>query len=416
MPVAQVLSQGNEIVSGQLIDTNAAWLAQQLHDRGFQVRGTASCGDDLDDIASTLRFAARGADLLISTGGLGPTEDDLTARAVAEVANVPLELDEGALGQVIAAFEVIGRPMNDANRKQAELPRGARVVHNPRGTAPGFAVELGGTLAVFLPGVPSEMKAMFDPAVLGIVGERWPLSPPLSATFRVAALGESVLQERVKDFGTGDPRITLGFRTYMFENHLKLVAHGDTTDPALQARFEEARGTLRGLLGIDCYGEGDASLAAVIGELLRGRGQTMTTAESCTGGMVSQLITAEAGSSDVFRRGFVTYHNDAKRDMLGVPEALLIEHGAVSEPVARSMAEGARRAAAADWGVALTGIAGPGGGTPEKPVGLVFAAVAGPAGARVRRLQLFRERDLNRRLSAQAVLEMLRRDLLRSAG
>lgn len=415
MPVAQVLSQGNEIVSGQLIDTNAAWLAQQLHDRGFQVRGTASCGDDLDDIVSTLRYATRGADLLISTGGLGPTEDDLTARAVAEVGGVPLELDEDALGQVVAAFEVIGRPMNDANRKQAELPRGARVVRNPRGTAPGFAVELGGTLAIFLPGVPSEMKAMFEPSVLGIVGERWPLSPPLSATLRVAALGESVLQERVKDFRTGDPRITLGFRTYMFENHLKLVAHGDTTDPALQARFEEARGTLREILGIDCYGEGDASLAAVIGELLRGRGQTMTTAESCTGGMVSQLITAEAGSSDVFRRGFVTYHNDAKRDMLGVPEALLIEHGAVSEPVARAMAEGARRAAGADWGVALTGIAGPGGGTAEKPVGLVFAAVAGPSGTRVRRLQLFRERDLNRRLSAQAVLEMLRRDLLRSA-
>ncbi len=416
MPVAQVLSQGNEIVSGQLIDTNAAWLAQQLHERGFRVRGGASCGDDLDDIVSTLRFACEGADLVISTGGLGPTEDDLTAQAVAAVAGIPLELDPGALAQVRAAFEVIGRPMNDANRKQAELPTGARVIRNPRGTAPGFAVEIGRTLAIFLPGVPSEMKAMFDPGALELLGERWPISPPLTATFRVAALGESVLQERVRDYRTGDPRITLGFRTYMYENHLKLVAHGDTGDEVLRERFDGACAGLRDVLGIDCYGEGEASLAAVVGGLLRGRGQTLTTAESCTGGLVSQLITAEAGSSDVFRRGFVTYANEAKQEMLGVPEPLLVEHGAVSEPVARAMAEGARRTAGADWGVALTGIAGPGGGTPDKPVGLVFAGVAGPQGTRVRRLQLFRERDLNRRLSAQAVLEMLRRDLLRSDG
>jgi len=398
------------------VDTNAAWLAERLHERGFRVRGTLSCGDRLEDIVDALRHARERADLVISTGGLGPTDDDLTAEAAARVAGVAQALDREALDQVRAAFEARGRPMNEPNRKQALLPTGATLIPNGRGTAPGFAVELGDTLAVFLPGVPSEMKPMFDTSVLALIGERWPVFPPLSATLRVAALGESVLQERVRDFDPGDDRISLGFRTYMIENHLKLLAQGDTRDPELRAHFDSARDDLRGRLGIDCYGEGDDTMAVVVSRLLRERGQTVATAESCTGGLVAQLLTAEAGSSDVFQRGFVTYANEAKQEMLGVPEALLIEHGAVSEPVARAMSEGARREAGADWAVALTGIAGPGGGTEDKPVGLVYASVAGPERTRVRRLQLFRDRELNRNLSAQVVLEMLRRDLIRSAG
>ncbi len=416
MPVAQILSQGNEIVTGQLVDTNAAWLAEQLHERGFRVRGALSCGDRREDIVDALRHACERADLVISTGGLGPTDDDLTSEAVAVVAGVEQALDAEALRQVRAAFENRGREMNESNRKQAMLPVGARLIPNGRGTAPGFAVELGETLAVFLPGVPTEMKQMFAPAVLDLIGSHWPVHPPLSASLRVAALGESVLQERLRGFDPGDPRISLGFRTYMFENHIKLLAQGDTRDPELIRAFEAAHIALRERLGIDCYGEGDATLAVVVAQLLRERGQTVTTAESCTGGLVAQTLTAEAGASDVFQRGFVTYANEAKQEMLGVPEALLIEHGAVSEEVAREMADGARRVASADWAVALTGVAGPGGGTADKPVGLVFAAVAGPDGTRVRRLQLFRDRALNRQLAAQAVLEMLRRDLARSAG
>ena len=280
--------------------------------------------------------------------------------------------------------------------------------------APGFLLELGSALCVFLPGVPGEMKAMFDGAVTDLIDDRWSLEPPLTATLRVAALGESVLQERLRGFDAGDPRISLGFRTHMYENHLKLQAPGARSDEALRERFEAARTALRELLGIDCYGEGDTGLPEVVCGLLHQRGETVTTAESCTGGLVAQLLTSASGSSDVFQRGFVTYANEAKREMLGVPAELLVRHGAVSEPVACSMAEGARATARADWAVALTGIAGPTGGTPDKPVGLVYVALAGAAGTRVRKLHLFEDRALNRRLSAQAGLEMLRRDLIRA--
>ncbi len=415
MPTATILSQGNEIVTGQLVDTNAAWLAEQLFGLGFRVRGSASCGDDIEDIVRTLRSATDASDLVVSTGGLGPTEDDLTAEAVARLADVEITFHEGAMAQVEAAFQRLSVPMSPTNRKQAMLPAGCELIPNPRGTAPGFAVEIDGALCCFLPGVPSEMKAMAGQTVLPRARERWILDEPLTATFRVAGVGESNLQQRLQGIDDLDPRVQLGFRTYMHENHVKLLLPGEAVDRDGTAAFEQVRAEVRERLGHDCYSEDpDESLAAAVGHLLARRGETVTTAESCTGGMVASLITSVSGSTAWFERAYVTYANEAKQEMLGVPEELLIDHGAVSEPVARAMAEGVRAAAGASWGLALTGIAGPTGGTPTKPVGMVYVAVAGPQRTHVRELRLFRDRDLNRRLSAQIALEMLRREMARA--
>lgn len=416
MPVAHILSQGNEIVTGQLVDTNSAYLAELLFEMGFRVRGTTTCGDRVEDILAALRHATAGADLVISTGGLGPTEDDLTALAVSQLAGQPLALDEDALEQVQAKFRRFGKPMADANRKQAMLPAHAQIVPNSVGTAPGFRVLHEGAQCIFLPGVPSEMKVMIGEFVVPWILDTWSLSPPLTTTFRVAGVGESDLQERLAELERLDPRIELGFRTYMIENHVKLLVHGSTGDDELEELFQRARQQVRQILDGDCYEEGNRSLAEVVGEQLRDRGQTVTTAESCTGGLLAGMLTAVPGSSDYFERAYVTYANSAKADVLSVPTELLDEHGAVSKPVAAAMAEGARKAAGADWALAITGVAGPTGGTADKPVGLVFVAVAGPERTRVRRLQFFRDRDLNRRLSSHVALEMLRRDLLRSSS
>ena len=415
MPTAILLSQGNEIVTGQLVDTNSATLAAHLFGLGFEVGGTASCGDRVEDIVETLRFATSRADLVISTGGLGPTDDDLTAEAVARLVEEPLALDDEALAGVEAAFRRFGVPMSPTNRKQAMLPRSARIVPNPQGTAPGFSVETRDCLCFFLPGVPREMKAMWEGTVRPAIVERWSLPRPLTAVFRVASAGESNLQHRLKELGDLGEGVELGFRTYMFENHVKLLLPAGALTDESPAVFERACSRVRASLGSDCYSEDeDESLAAVVGRMLTARGETVTTAESCTGGLLSSLLTSVSGSSDYFDRAFVTYANEAKAQMLGVDEALLAEHGAVSEPVVQAMAEGACERSGATWAMAITGIAGPTGGTPDKPVGTVFVAVAGPDRTRVRRLKLFRDRDLNRRLSASIALEMLRREMLRS--
>ena len=414
MPTAILLSQGNEIVTGQLVDTNSATLAAHLFGLGFEVGGTASCGDRLEDIVETLRFATSRADLVISTGGLGPTADDLTAEAVAHLVGESIRLAEEAQEGVEAAFRRFGAPMSPTNRKQAMLPASAGVVPNPQGTAPGFTVETDGCLCFFLPGVPREMKVMWEASVRPAIVERWPLVRPLTAVFRVASAGESNLQHRLDALGDLGDGVELGFRTYMFENHVKLLLPAGVRTEDSAEVFERARARVREALGNDCYSEDeDESLAAAVGRMLTDRGETVTTAESCTGGLLSSLITSVSGSSAYFDRAFVTYANAAKAQLLGVPVADLEEHGAVSEPVVHAMAEGARERAGATWALALTGIAGPTGGTEDKPVGTVFAAVAGPDRTRVRRLRLFRDRDLNRRLSASIALEMLRREMLR---
>lgn len=405
---AWIVSQGEEILTGQTIDTNANFLAAQLTAAGLRVLGSETAGDRHEAIVAALTRATSSASVVICTGGLGPTTDDLTAAAAAESVGRDLRLSEEALAQVVARFERAGRPMADANRKQGEMPLGSAVLANPIGTAPGFALTTdGGTRAYFLPGVPREMKRMWHEQVLPDLQRAVAIEPPQRALFRVIGLGESQLQELLGDIPGSHEGVVLGFRAKAPETQVKLVA-----EPG-NPKFTGAVELVRGRLGSKCFSDHeDRDLAFVIGETLTRRGETLATAESCTGGLVADLCVSQAGSSGWFERGFVTYSNAAKVAHIGVPESLLAEHGAVSEATARAMATGVCAAAGAAWGVAVTGIAGPGGGTPEKPVGTVWVAVAGPPGVHARRLFLpTGDRNTTRQWSAVLALEMLRRSL-----
>ncbi len=409
-PTAYVVSQGEELLTGLTLDTNAWFLCRSLTEMGLVVRGVITAGDRLEEIEGALLRATTGADVVVCTGGLGPTTDDLTSEAAARAFGRPLVHDDEAMAQVQARYDAVGRAMAPSNRKQASMPTGAALLVNRQGTAPGFSIDVGQGRLYCLPGVPSEMKSMFAEIVSPDVRAFVAIDPPLRHTFRVMGQGESQLQGLLGDVPERFPGVTLGFRAQMPENHVKLVA-----EPATPG-WDDAVALVRERLGRDCFTEDPTEeLAAVIGRLLLARGHTLATAESCTGGWVAHLIVSVPGSSAWFERGWVTYSNRSKREEVGVPAAVLEEHGAVSQETARAMADGARAAAGADWGVSVTGVAGPDGGSPDKPVGTVWVAIAGPTGTRDRQLQLgARDRTMNRRFSTWLALEMLRRQLLRT--
>jgi nicotinamide-nucleotide amidase len=422
MPTAEILSQGDEVVTGQIADTNAAWLATQLTELGFTVTRHTTVGDRLGDLVAVLGDIAARCDLCIGTGGLGPTDDDLTAQAVAEAFDLPLQLDAQALEQIQARYAAHGREMPEVNRKQALLPTGSERLDNEWGTAPGFAVEAGSAWLAFVPGVPREMRAMWSERLLPRIRERFEVAPGRLVTLRTVGIGESNLQQAIGPFSHDD--VVLSYRTRLPENHLKLRFAPGTSDARVRhvvTGLVEVVGrwlfTVEGLPGealpgIDCAG---GSHAEVVGRALLARGHTLATAESCTGGRIGAVLTGIPGASTWFLEGVISYSNAAKVRLLGVSEAVLAEHGAVSEPVARQMAEGVRTRAGTTWGIGVTGIAGPGGGTPDKPVGTVHVAVAGPDAVHHRALRLPGDRDRVQQLSVAAALELLRRNLLTTA-
>ena len=418
MPIAEVLSQGDEVVTGQITDTNAAWLAEQLTDLGFTIVRHVGVGDRVADLVSAFREISTRSDLCICTGGLGPTDDDLTAMAVAEAFDRPLELDEEALAQLKERYASFGRPMAPVNERQAWLPKGSVRLDNAWGTAPGFAVLGGQTQFMCLPGVPREMRPMFEARVLPLIHQRFALRPARLVTLRCIGVGESDLQQAMGDWKA--PGVVISYRTKLPENHLKLRFDPDVASVAVVSAIEGV---------LDCIGkwvftiEGSPSVIPgfdtgggahheVVGRLLAARGHTLATAESCTGGRIAAACTEIPGSSAWFLEGVVSYSNAAKVRLLGVPETLLNEHGAVSEPVVQHMAMASRERADATWGIGVSGIAGPGGGSPEKPVGTVHIAVDGPGGATHRQLRLPGDRVRVQTLSVAAALEMLRRRLL----
>jgi len=421
MPTAEILSQGEEVVTGQVIDSNAAWLSTRLSELGFTVRRHTVLGDRLPDLRAALRDIAGRCDLCIGTGGLGPTADDLTADAVAEAFGLSLALDELAMAAIEAIYQRLGRPMPPSNQRQAWLPVGAVRLDNDWGTAPGFALDVEGTRFAFLPGVPREMRLMFEERVLPLLRPLLPDEPPHRVTLRAVGIGESALQERVGDFH--HPAVTLSYRTNLPENHVVLRAPGSTPEAELVevaaelARrigaplfaVEGLRGAAPGRLGpVDTQG-GD--LAEVVGRALLAREATLAVAESCTGGLLGAMVTRVPGSSAWFVEGAITYSNDAKVRALGVDPAALERHGAVSEPVARLMAQGIRERAGATYALSITGVAGPGGGSPEKPVGTVHLALATPEGTFHHHAFLPGGRERTRTLAAATALDLLRRHL-----
>lgn len=408
MRTARILAQGDEITTGATIDTNSAWVAEQLGRRGVRVLGLGAAPDDVDLLARMLVDAARDCDILVSGGGLGPTTDDVTAEAAARAAGVPLVESAEALEQVRARFARMGRPMSPSNAKQALVPRGAQVLENPAGTAPGFVLPLGAARAFFFPGVPRELRAMVELHLVPWL-EAGGAAPLLRRRFHVCGLGESLVQERLADLAL-PPGVRLGYKTWLPYN--TVVVYGEPGIGEAEERFAAACDAVRERLGEDRFGEDDETLPGVLGRLLLARRWTLATAESCTAGGAAALVTEAPGSSAWFRGGVVAYANEVKRDLLDVPAALLERHGAVSEECARAMAEGVRRATVADVGVSLTGIAGPDGGTAEKPVGTVCFALALPDGTRARTVRFppF-GRDRVRALAAATALEWLRRQL-----
>jgi nicotinamide-nucleotide amidase len=401
----EILATGDELLTGQLVDTNSPWLMDRLWDLGLMVRRKTLVGDDRLDLVAAIRETTARADLVVMSGGMGPTEDDLTSESVAALLSVPLELHEPSLRAIEERFRYFGRAMTPNNSKQARFPRGAEVIANRFGTAPGFSARVGRAELVCLPGVPLEFKGLCDEWVLPRLRARLG-QVPTAGQVKLFGIGESHADHLMRPV-MDDPAnagVRFGYRAHWPEVHVKWMVPG----PEAALRAERIRLQVRGVFGDQVFGEGREELAQVVVDRLAARGERVALAESCTGGLLAELVTDVPGASAVLDLGVVAYANGIKERLLGVDPALLAAHGAVSEAVARAMAEGVRRAASATWGLGVTGIAGPAGGTPEKPVGTVHLALAGPAGT-LAVARLYRgDRARIRRQAAFEALNLLR--------
>lgn len=407
-PRIELLMTGNELMSGDTIDANSATIAQRLGELALTVSRKTTLGDDLDQLCACLARATGEADVVIINGGLGPTRDDLTAEVVARVAGVPLVESPAAREHVVGWCHQRGITPNAANLKQALLPDGVDIIANPRGSAVGFAQRIGNCLVLTTPGVPGELRSMLD-EVCKRVGQAVGRGGGSVLRLQTFGLGESTIQQQVAEQCPDWPaEVELGFRAGLPQVELKLSVTSPKHLPAQQA----ARAQLVALFGDHIIGEGNATLAGSLLGVLVDQGKTFTCAESCTGGQIAAMFTREPGASSAFRAGFVTYANSAKRDLLGVPESMLLEHGAVSEPVVRAMLAGALVAAEADIGVAVSGIAGPDGGSADKPVGTVWLAWGTREQVATRRLVIPMSREVFQTIVAAAGLDLMRRQLL----
>lgn len=407
---AVILSTGDELTTGKVVDTNSAFIADRLLGAGIRVAAVLKVGDDREKLLWALAQARDLGELIIGTGGLGPTADDLTTEVVAEFISRSLITDESTASALKQRFVARAIPWTPNNLKQARFPEGAAIVPNPVGTAPGFRVEIDGRKnLIWLSGVPQEMTAMFDQTVMPwIIAQHGSDNEIFALTFKIYGLTESKLDDLVKPVDLG-PAAKLSFRAHYPDLTLKLMVSGGQTE---EKKFIEVGDEIRRVLGSHIYAEGDLTMEEIVGELLLAKKQTLALAESCTGGFISHRITRIAGSSAYYFGGVVTYANEAKVKFLGVQPATLEKYGAVSEQTALEMSQGIRERTGATIGLAVTGIAGPGGGSPDKPVGSVWLSIAGPLRHQARRWQLHGERERIILGASQAALNWLRLALL----
>jgi nicotinamide-nucleotide amidase len=410
---AAILAVGSELLGTDRLDTNSLALTALLDRYGAELGAKAVIGDSEGEIAAELRSLLPRVDLILITGGLGPTADDVTREAVAAALGRGLHLDEKVLASLERRFQSLGWKMPEVNRRQAWVVDGAEVLPNRRGTAPGMRVESDGRTLFLFPGVPTELEGLMESALEPWLAERSGGVARETAVLKIAGLPESVVEERIAPAYGEFGREAITILASAGEIRLQATAAGP--EPERRARLRAMVDRLSELAGDAVYTTREEdTLESVVGDLLRASRTTLTAAESCTGGLFSQRITAIAGSSDYFLGAAITYSNELKTQLVGVPAGMIAEHGAVSEPVARAMAEGVRRTLRSDWGVGITGVAGPGGGSETKPVGTVHLAVAGPRDGEVehRHVRLPGDRDRVRRFATQIVLEMLRRRLI----
>ncbi len=410
---AEILCVGSELLLGNITNGNARWIAEQLASLGVPHQRQMVVGDNRERLMAEVRQAAGRCRVLITTGGLGPTPDDLTTEAIAAAFETPLVEHPEVWAEIQARVSARGRTCSPSNRRQAFLPQGAELLPNPTGTAPGMIWSpVPGFTVLTFPGVPSEMKAMWQQTAAP-----WLRQSGLAAgvfasrMLRFWGVSESALAEEMADL-LEQANPTVAPYAGAGEVKLRITARAEHLAEA-EALLEPVEREIRHRTGLSCFGVDDQDLAAVVLDRLRQRGQSVAVAESCTGGGLGAALAAVPGASDVFLGGVIAYANRVKQQVLGVPEALLETHGAVSDPVAEAMAEGARRLTGADWGLAITGVAGPGGGSEQKPVGLVHIAVAGPQGCSSEGLRFgtSRGRAWIQTLSAGEALNRLRLQL-----
>jgi nicotinamide-nucleotide amidase len=411
MLTAEIIAIGSELLTPERTDTNSLWLTEQLNRIGIEVKLKTVVGDDDARLEEAIKDALRRSRVVITTGGLGPTEDDITRKIAGRAMARRLQLDERVLAEIRAKFMRWGRAMPEINARQAMIIEGAEVLDNPNGSAPGMYVEHENRSVVLLPGPPREMKPMFESLVVPRLAAKAGDVRVVRRMLRVSGLGESAVDEKIapvyRQFT--NPQTTILFNRSEIEIHLTAQAK---TEREAELLLDGLAGQIEERLGDAVFAFRGETMEQVVGLRLAVGGFTLATAESCTGGLVAGRITEVPGSSVYFREGVVAYSNEAKVRLLGVPSDLIAEYGAVSAPVAEAMAEGVRLRAEADFGVSVTGIAGPGGGSDDKPVGLVYIALSDDAHTEHRRLLLPGDRQLIRWRASQAALDLLRRRLI----
>jgi nicotinamide-nucleotide amidase len=408
--IAAVLSTGTELTRGELVNTNATWIASELTQLGVAVVAIDTVDDDIERIARAFHRLASSHDIVVCTGGLGPTTDDVTAAALAQAAAVALETHEPSLLAIRARLSMLGRTLTQSNAKQARVPVGCTVLRNDHGTAPGLGLNLSRATVYCLPGVPSEMKEMFGASVAPAIlrGRR---QSQVQIVIRTLGMAESAVNDTLEGI-EATHGVTLGYRVHFPELAVKVVA-GAASDAEASERAESAAAAVCARLGdAVVYGRDSDTLPSVLSQTLRERRFRLGFAESCTGGLASALLAEQPGVSEVFAGAVVAYSNEVKRELLGVPATMIDEHGAVSEPVAFAMAEGARRALHCDVALAITGIAGPTGATQDKPLGTVHFAVSAPNLLRHHHRVIGWGRPRVQRLAAFVGLNWIRRLLL----
>lgn len=411
--VASIITIGDELLIGQVVDTNSAWMSQELNKIGIWVRHRAAVGDVWADIWNTLDEESKRSQIILITGGLGPTADDITKPLLCEYFGGKLVIDEGALANVKQIFEkILQRPMIERNLQQAEVPDVCTVIPNKRGTAPGMWFEKEGRVFISMPGVPHEMKGMMSNSVLPALQQHFKLPFIAHRTLLTAGIGESFLADHISSFETALPSsIKLAYLPNYGMVRLRLTAWGD--DPgAMNGELQHQFDTLKQLVSEWMVIDEDLSLQEVVGRLLKERGRTLSTAESCTGGYIAHLLTTIPGSSNYFKGSVVSYSNEIKEKVLQVDADTLSSMGAVSEETVRQMIRGALPLLNTDYALATSGIMGPGGGTPEKPVGTIWIAVGNHQKINTQKFFFRFDRQRNIELAATNALNLLRKFIL----
>jgi nicotinamide-nucleotide amidase len=406
------LSIGDEVIFGEIVDSNVAHIASRLYESGLQLRRHLCVGDNEPDILDAIEMLASHNDFVIATGGLGPTVDDLTARSAARATGRRLVLNEDALAHLKERYRLMGREMLPSTEKQALLPTKITLVPNPIGTACGFIIPHKGCFLFFLPGVPVEMKRMLDETVIPFILSRTKQKTCIETrVMRVLGLSETHVENRIQELARPREGLTIAYCVSFPEVEVKLRAEGEN-EARVREILDSTAEKVREQLGDHLVAEGEETIDTVVAALFREKGLTLSLAESCTGGLIAARITDLPGSSAYFLEGAVTYSNETKIRRLQVPPELLEKEGAVSSATAMAMARGIRKASGSDIALAVTGIAGPEGGSEEKPVGTVFLALAGRSDCTSKRYQFSGDRERIRRMSAFTALDWLRRHLL----